>query len=122
MKTKLLALGAICLLVAVFVGCIYEREPKVGIPVGIPIYDVSGMWIGHDCYLTLTQRGDSLDGITKARYSHRTRQFKGTIVGNHIVLRSYYGDITYDLMVQKKKMKGTFSDSAVVAKPVIFKR
>ena len=122
MKTKLVALVIICAFALSFVGCVPGKKHRVGTPIGIPIIDVSGMWIGQECYLTLTQKGDKLEGNTKLRYTKAIRQFTGTIDGNHIILKSLTGNITYDLIVQKKKMKGTYSDNSITAKPVTFKR
>jgi hypothetical protein len=122
MKAKLIAVGIICLVVMVFIGCVPEKNPKVGIPVGERILDVSGMWIGQDCYMTLIQKGDKIEGTTKTRYTKKVRQYKGIIEGNHVTLDSIVGNSSYNLTVQKKRMNGTYNDTNITDKPVSFKR
>jgi len=122
MKTRLVIFGIICAICVSFAGCVPEKKPTRGVPIGVPIIDVSGMWIGQECYLTLTQKGDKIEGLTKMRYSHVTRQFRGSIDGNHVMLNSLSGNASYDLIVKKKKMKGTYSDNNIVARPTVFKR
>jgi hypothetical protein len=122
MKKALIAFVTLLFVSAFFGGCIPEKKPRTGVPIGVPMLDVSGMWIGQDCYMTLSQKGDKLEGSTKMRYTRAVRQYKGTIDGNQVVLNSLTGNASYKLIVQKKRMNGTYNDPNTTDKPVTFKR